>query len=376
MIITAIFIFEPVTGQKWNLNFQNQVSIWGNLNFSDPLKYQLGARYIPALSPSLVFKNNHKLDAEISVNTYGNLLFSGSDYDTVNYDFKMYRFWLRYSTSRLELRAGLQKINFGSATILRPLMWFDKMDFRDPLQLTDGVYAFLGRYYFLNNVNIWLWTLYGNDEIKGWESAPSVRKVPEYGGRFQLPVPAGELALSYHHRMADFTELYKAIPGVTETQFSENRLALDGKWDLGVGIWFELVGKLNDQDNTLISKWETYSNIGLDYTFPLGNGLNIITEYFRYANIPEEDQVKSKSNLSLAALSYPFLISHTMSFVVYYDWDQKNWYRFLNMQLKYDYLSFYFMAFWNPEKASFYSGESAGNIYTGKGIQLMMVIDI
>jgi hypothetical protein len=333
LLLTVIYVFEPISGQKWSMNFQNQISIWGNLNFSDPLKYQLGARYIPTLSPSFEFKNNHKLDAEISVNTFGNLSFSGSDYDTVNYDLKLYRLWLRYSTSHLELRAGIQKINFGSATILRPLMWFDKIDFRDPLQLTDGVYAFLARYYFLNNVNIWFWTLYGNDKIKGWESVPSVRNIPEYGGRFQIPVPRGEAGLSYHHRIADFSQLYAGIPGVTETRFSENRMALDGKWDLGVGLWFEWVGELNDPDNTLISKLETYSNIGLDYTFSLGNGLNVVSEYFRYANHPEEDQEKLRSNLSLLALSYPFQLSNTVSVMVYYDWDKKNWYQFINLQM-------------------------------------------
>ena len=49
--------------------------------------------------------------------------------------------WLRLSTSRFEARVGLQKINFGSATLFRPLMWFDSLDPRDPLQITDGVYA-------------------------------------------------------------------------------------------------------------------------------------------------------------------------------------------------------------------------------------------
>ena len=66
---------------------------------------------------------------------------------------------------------GLQKINFGSAVLLRPLMWFDSLDPRDPLQLTDGVYAVLLRYYFPNNANLWAWALYGNDSPKGWESA-------------------------------------------------------------------------------------------------------------------------------------------------------------------------------------------------------------
>lgn len=366
----------PVHGQEWSMDFANQISVWTNMNFSDPLKYQLGARYIPTLSPSLAFKNNNKLDAEISVNTYGNLLFSGSNYDTINYDLKMYRLWLRYSTSRFELRAGLQKINFGSATILRPLMWFDKIDYRDPLQLTDGVYSLLGRYYFQNNANIWLWALYGNDEIKGWDAAPSVRNIPEYGGRFQMPVPRGEAALSYHHRIADFSEFYANIPGISETKYSENRMALDGKWDIGVGLFFEVVGELNDPDNTLISKWETYSSLGLDYTFSLGNGLYVISEYFHYTNHPEGNQEKIKSNLSLLSLSYPFLLSHTVSYLIYYDWDNKNFYQFLNLQLKYDYLSFYFMVYSNPEDPILYSGPNDGNMFAGKGLQLMLVFDI
>ena len=82
-------------------------------------------------------------------------------------------------------------------------MWFDRIDPRDPLQLTDGVWALLLRYFFLNNANIWLWGLYGNDDVKGWEFLPTVKDDIEFGGRIQVPVPLGELGLSYHHRRAD-----------------------------------------------------------------------------------------------------------------------------------------------------------------------------
>src|SRR5690606_40300081 len=99
---------------------------------------------------------------------------------------KPYRLWARYSGNQFELRAGLQKINFGSATILRPLMWFDQMDIRDPLQLTDGVWAMLGRYYFLNNANIWLWVLYGNEDPKSWETFRSEEHTSELQSREHL----------------------------------------------------------------------------------------------------------------------------------------------------------------------------------------------
>ena len=87
--------------------------------------------------------------------------------------------------------------------MLRPLMWFDKIDPRDPLQLTDGVWGLLARYYFLNNANIWLWGLYGNEKPKTWEIGKTNQHYPEFGGRFQSPVPKGEAAVSYHFRMAD-----------------------------------------------------------------------------------------------------------------------------------------------------------------------------
>ena len=93
------------------------------------------------------------------------------------------------------VRGGLQKINFGSANLLRPLMWFDQIDPRDPLQLTDGVWGILGRYYFLNNANIWVWGLIGNDQRKGWEVIPSVKNKPEFGFRVQMPIPGNYLSL-------------------------------------------------------------------------------------------------------------------------------------------------------------------------------------
>ena len=372
------FLIVPVEsiGQKFHADLKNQVSLWSTLNYVDNTNFQIGARYIPTLSLSDSLKKSRLIDAELSVNTYGDLLFSGNKYDSSSADISLYRFWLRYSGPRFEIRLGLQKINFGSATILRPLMWFDRMDFRDPLQLTDGVYGLLGRYYFNNNINIWLWTLYGNKNVKGWEVAPSVPTIPEYGGRTQAPVPKGELAFSYHHRIADYSEFYINNPMVTDTRFAENLLAIDGKWDIGPGIWFEYVMKINDKGNQLTGRYETYYSLGFDYTFKIGNGLNFITEFFHYSNNPEDDQQKAKSNFSSLSLNYPFTLSHTVSCFVNYNWETQELYRYLNLQLKYDYLSLYIMTFWNPEKFSLFTGKDDSNTYAGKGFQLMLVLDI
>jgi hypothetical protein len=65
-----------------------------------------------------------------------------------------------------------------------------------------------------------------------------------------------------------------------------------------------------------------------------------------------------------------------MSGFVYYNWETKEWNRYFSLQLKYDYLSLYFMAFWNPDVQTLYSGPDDNNIFAGKGIQIMLVLDI
>jgi hypothetical protein len=362
-----------VFGQKFHADFKNQVSLWSTLNYVDKTNSQLGARYIPALSLSDSLKNGRLIDAELSVNAYGDLLFSGSKFDSSSADISLYRFWVRYSGPHFEIRLGLQKINFGSATILRPLMWFDRMDYRDPLQLTNGIYGALGRYYFQGNINIWLWLLYGENKVKGWEVAPTLGKTPEYGGRLQIPVSKGEMGLSFHHREADFTPFYSYTPHSGSTHYPENRIGLDGKWDLGPGLWYEYVIKKNDPDNGVLGEWETYFNVGLDYTFNLGNGMNMTTEFFRYNNKESWQGENKDNNFSALALNYPFGLLNRVSGAVYYNYTKKEWYRFINLERSYDYWSFYLMLFWNPERFYLYSTSNDRNLLSGKGIQIMAV---
>jgi hypothetical protein len=314
------------------------------------------------------------LDAELAVNAYGNFYFRQAEYLESNKEIDPYRMWLRYSTPRLEIRAGLQKINFGSATIFRPLMWFDKMDFRDPLQLTNGVYGLLGRYYFPGNVNVWMWILRGNDEIKGWEIAPSKKKLNEYGSRLQVPVFTGEIAASFHHRQANYSAFYPMANSWEKTYFPEDLISLDGKWDIGVGIWFEFVHKQNHRDNIITTNSENYLNIGMDYTFPIGNGLNVTSEFFYYSNNAETQETRVENKYTAVAMNYPFGITNTISTMLYYNWETKDWFRFINLSKEYDYWSFYVMAYWNPDKVIYESGGGSG-IFTGKGIQVMAVIN-
>jgi hypothetical protein len=363
-----LLIPSMASAQQDVIRLKNQMTGQTTVNFDDPLPYQFGLRYIPTLDLAGDLKNERKLDAELSVNGYGNLFFNGREYDTAEYAADLYRFWIRYSTPRLEIRAGLQKISFGSATIFRPLMWFDKLDFRDPLQLTEGVYGLLGRYYFQGNVNIWLWGLYGNKSKKGWELAPTTSRKPEFGGRIQVPLFTGEIALSYNHRNADFTDLNLLVPAVDSPFFNQDYIGIDGKWDIGAGIWFEYVLKHNEQNNKLAEEFEHYLTIGTDYTFDVGSGLNLTTEYFRYQGAQE-------NNYTALALNYPFGLMNRMVAAVYYQWDNKSWYRFISLQSDYDYWSFNLIGFWNPDQVPVTGAGEERTLYAGSGIKFMATVN-
>jgi hypothetical protein len=211
-----------------------QTSGWALYNDSRPQQAQVGLRFLPELNGNMPLSGTWQLDSELSVHT---LAFYTRTRQSVarELELKPYRLWLRLSKPQMELRVGLQKINFGSASILRPLMWFDRIDVRDPLQLTDGVYGALARYYFLNNTNIWIWGLYGNTARKGWEILPSAKNSFEYGGRVQWPLVKGEIGVSTHWRRLDTNKGYLSHAA----SVPEQRWAVDGKWDLGVGLWFE-----------------------------------------------------------------------------------------------------------------------------------------
>jgi hypothetical protein len=355
-----------VNAQEINnfVDFRGQFSLWGNYNNTFD-NYAFGGRYIPQLNAG---SGNDKsvVDLELSANMFAN--FIGDEYKP-DADIKLYRAWLRFSTPQFELRGGLQKINFGSAKILRPLMWFDSVDARDPLQLTDGVYALLARYYFLNNANIWLWGLYGNNEPKGWESYHPIENEPEFGGRIQVPALSGEMALTYHYRK---TQLIIEQPQYSWEQGPENRLGFDASFDWIIGLWTEA-----SYSNTSYQQATQYDklliNAGADYTFGIGNGLYVIYEQLHARFNNRENGFFNSLNFSLLSASYPVSVFDNVSYMMYYNWENTQFYNFINYQRQYNKLSFNLMAFWNPEEFIMPMQDNSAMLFAGKGLQIMVV---
>lgn len=357
------------------LGLHGQLSGWATSSPDESLISQAGLRYIPDILVEKTFDNHFKADAEISLNTDATGLFNGRENTKFEGQLKPYRVWVRFSGDQFETRLGLQKINLGSATLFRPLMWFDRIDPRDPLRLTDGVYGLLLRYYFLNNANIWFWGLYGNDEIKGWEVAPTTEQSVEYGGRVQTPLFKGEVGLTYHHRQADFTPTALPLDRIHDvTSVPEDRLGLDGKWDIGVGLWFE--GALIHQKTDFPGiKYRRLWTVGVDYTFGVGNGLSAVGEYFNSESADQAFSSGEGQSFSALSMNYPLGLVDNVSAILYYDWENQDWYRTVTWQRTYDNWSFYLIGFWNPEELRLNPNQTGNNPFAGKGLQFMVVFN-
>jgi len=372
--IILMFLAATCFSYSQTVRTKGLITGWLAGNAEKAVQPLVGLRYIPSFSLELPLDKGYQLDAEFSLNAYGSLDFQASDDIRSDGKIKPYRAWVRFSTNQFEARLGLQKINFGPAFMFRTLMWFDQLDARDPLQLTDGVYGLLLRYYFLNNANIWLWGLYGNNDPKGWESISTADNTAEFGGRIQVPAGKGELGFSYHHRSIDLSEKSFMIPSPLpeQTKASENRVALDGKWDIVIGLWFEgAVFKKNTA--WLPYPWQQNLTLGIDYTFGIGNGLHVVGEHYFSMQSTEFLSSGEDFNFSAISLNYPIGLLDSLSAMVYYDWKSDEFYRFINWQRTYDRWQIYIMGFWNPEQFLIYQGNPDSSLFTGTGFQVMVV---
>jgi len=373
LILALIFsLWLPSILSAGSIHWQGQFSGWLLMNDDKQTNAQAGLRYIPTLNWEKSIGSRRTIDFELAVNGYQTIhAKSFEDFESSG-KIKPYRGWLRFATPQLELRLGLQKINFGSSTMLRPLMWFDQIDPRDPLQLTDGVYALLGRYYFLNNTNIWLWGLYGNKDLKGWEVIPSDKNSIEYGGRLQLPLFTGELGFTYHHRQMDLNQVLFIQLLRTQDLIPEDRFALDGKWDVEIGCWFESV-LIHQHFDWYPIDYQQMLTLGADYTFSLGNGLHLLGEQI-YMKASEKILGRGETQQFSALLAdYPIGLFDQVMAIFYYDWENENLYRFCRWQKTFNKWSFHLIGFWNPAQYLLYQTTDTVNYYAGKGLQFLMV---
>jgi hypothetical protein len=363
IVLIAIIALISSQTSAIEMDFKGQLSGWLiESDIYDHWENSTGIRYIPELNISHELDNETVLDSEISLNMFSS---AGSGPYMDNSDIDLYRADIRYTTTHTETRIGLQKINFGPAVILRSLKWFDRLDPTDPLQLTDGVYALRFRYDSLNNANYWIWLLYGNDDPKGYELLASTSDNIETGGRVQYPLLSGDMAFTFHTREVDGSRFN--IP-----EFRENRYALDGRWDLGIGIWFESL--FQEQKTPLIPyKWTKRITLGADYTFNLGSGLYFLLEHMSTAMSEKILKWNNDYNTSAFQMSYSLGILDSISAIGYYSWEQDKYYQHISWTRTYDNFLIYLSLFYYPETVMNNIRFSQNIITGGRGVQIMVI---
>ncbi len=359
-----IFAASAAPGAPLDLSLRGQVS--GNARLARDAGEWRGdgvLRYLPQLTVARAFGRGNVADIEVVGNAFGA---AGSD-GTSDADLELYRLKLRFATRRTETRLGLQQLNFGPGYLLRPLRWFDILDPRDPLSLTDGVRALSFRYTAQWNAGLWLWGLYDNDEPKGYETMPTAESKAEYGGRAQLPVPGGETAFSYHRRTVQ-----GAAPFIRD--YTEQRFALDGRWDVEIGLWFEAV-LTQSASEALPYEWGTMAMIGADYTLPFGNGIHVLAEHMAVAASREPFDWDEDAWISGLSLAYPVGYLDRLSAIAFYSWEDDEYSLYATWQRTWDDLALNVSAFRFAESA--FPGEAYRTSFAraGTGGQITIIFN-
>jgi len=303
-LLNIFFLILLINTFSVAAEIKGTASLQSFIDLEDPGSSCIRLRYVPEYYGFVL----PDLDTQISLEMDA----SGSSFEEFAEDFEtdFYRLWIRYAEVNWEIRGGLQKINFGAARVLRSLNWFESADARDPLKAAGGVKGVLGRCYFRNNANIWLWGLWGNKKRKGLEIFRTEKDSVEGGGRFQYPVPYGEAAFSYHCRLLSEGNIYSG-PG------RENRFGLDCNFDIGPGLWFETT--FSGVDFPGFNVWNKYFTIGADYTFPMGSGILVTSEYFISAAGEEPADFENTSSIfSLSGDKSISMIDRLNVYALYY----------------------------------------------------------
>ncbi|MBU4443783.1 hypothetical protein KJ656_01705, partial [bacterium] len=151
--------------------------------------------------------------------------------------------------------------------------------------------------------------------------------------------------------------------------FRENRVAMDGRWDIFIGAWFEAV--VQHQEVASPFNYTKMLTLGLDYTFGIGNGLYMSTEHMINQLANEFDKSDVDAQLSALMLNYPLTFFDNLMLIGFYSWETKDFYQYFGWQRTYDSLVLNVSAFNYPESPLM----GTNSFGAGYGVQLMFIFN-
>lgn len=269
VILGGACLPAQTTGLQTRNNFSARIL---NHSLEDGRGSEIRLGWKPALFAEYFPVSNVRISAEVETDAWARGVFeAGADRQTM--DLGLYRAWGAVAVAQTELKAGLQHIRMGTAQILRPLMWFDRLRPESFLEETSGVWA-LTLDHFFPNPELRLWLMPAADKLKGAEVLPSLPDSWEAGGRIGFTTPWGDTGLSYHRR--------QIAPPPTVDAVCEQRLGLDHRLDGFMGAWLEAAAELRDSGISLpgadLARQSLAVTLGEDYTLGIGNGLYLMAE--------------------------------------------------------------------------------------------------
>ena len=306
--------------------------------------------YIPTFSLFKELSNNQLVDTEWAYRL--NRFYSGDS--LFNKNESHHRYWVRYSSEKLEARIGLQKIVFGPSYVLRSLSWFDTIDLKDPTGQTDGVEAFRLRWFPSNSLSLWSWAI-NND-----------KDTLSYGSRVELSNSLGEWGLTYHQ---DPSNSLQPIGQIGIPIFgAHSRFAIDYRYDGFIGFWNESVLVSSDRSEIIMA------TVGADYTLPIATGVLVMAEYMSISNKIDSGELSQSYTALMASL--PLGMVHQLMFILQFDLEENRSYNYLRWSSNYDYYSLNFILSISPKRADYNLSEEhlprslAG---FGTGFQFMFI---
>ncbi len=297
--------------------------LWSDTDINSKLS---NVGYIPTFSFEKNIIDNKLLDFEFSRKFI-------YDFKTKNFLNDNYRSWIRYSDDNMDVRLGLQKISFGNSIILRPLNWFDSIDFRNTSGQTDGLNALRIQFFPNLTQSIWLWCV-EEDNIS-------------CGGRFEFFNKYGSFGVTYHYDVNNDNHEIFQVPRIIDNQpaFEGPGIGLDYRYDGNIGLWFDsTIILFNDIDDSSL----TIATLGGDYTIPIYNGLLLMIETMNLS-IKLEDGYKLNQNTTAFMSSTPIGLLNDFMFISIIDWESKDKFNFIRWSTNFDYLSLSCMLSINPK---------------------------